>query len=101
MQTLEQAGEKLNSEEIPKITKINRENISLHLVQYQLRMIGMTIEDARKDEQWYTNNTMSQEMHDEFKAYAIALLKKTFKCNKTYAEQNFGWFDLQFGLKIK
>jgi hypothetical protein len=44
---------------------------------------------------------MTQEQHEEFKAYAIPLLKKIFKFNKTRAEGTFGWFNLQFGLRIK
>ena len=81
--------------------KINRTNISDHLVEYQLKMIGKTVLDVIGDEFWYTNNTMTPEQHEEFKAYAIPLLKKIFKFNKTRAEQTFGWFDLQFGLRIK
>jgi len=44
---------------------------------------------------------MTQEQHDQFKAYAIPLLKKVFKCRKARAEDTFNWFDLQFGLRIK
>lgn len=80
---------------------INRQNISDHLVEYQLKMVGKTIEEVTNDEYWFTNNTMTQEQHEEFKAYAIPLLKKVFKFNKSKAEQTFSWFDLQFGLKIK
>jgi hypothetical protein len=50
---------------------------------------------------WYFNNTMTQKQHEEFKRYAIPLLKKIFKFNKGKAESTFGWFDLQFGLRIK
>lgn len=81
--------------------KINRTNISDHLVEYQLKMIGKTLLDVSGDEMWYHNNTMTPEQHEEFKAYAIPLLKKIFKFNKARAEQTFGWFDLQFGLRIK
>ena len=80
--------------------KVNRTNISEHLIEYQLNMIGKTINDIKGDEEWYSNNTMTQEQHDEFKRYAIPLLKKIFKFNKTKAEQTFQFFDLQFGLKI-
>lgn len=81
--------------------KINRTNISDHLVEYQLKMIGKTVLDVSGDEKWYHTNTMTQEQHEEFKAYAIPLLKKIFKFNKSRAEKTFGWFDLQFGLRIK
>ena len=81
--------------------KINRTNITDHLIEYQLKMIGKTVEDVKSDEKWYYNNTFTQEQHDEFKAYAIPLLKKIFKFNKAKAESTFSWFDLQFGLRIK
>ena len=81
--------------------KINRTNISTHLVEYKLKMVGKTLLDVEGDELWYTNNTMTQEQHDEFKRYAIPLLQKIFKFNKARAQSTFGWFDLQFGLRIK
>lgn len=81
--------------------KINRTNISDHLVEYQLQMVGKTIADVTGDEQWYYNNTFTPEQFEEFKAYAIPLLKKIFKFNKSKAESTFEWFNLQFGLRIK
>ena len=81
--------------------KVNRTNISEHLVQYQLKIVGKTMLDVENDEKWYYNNTMTEEQHEEFKRYAIPLLKKIFKFNKGKAEQTFQWFDLQFGLRIK
>jgi hypothetical protein len=80
--------------------KINRTNITDHLIEYELQMIGKTVEDVKSDKEWYTNNTFTQEQHDQFKAYAIPLLKKIFKFNKSKAESTFSWFDLQFGLRI-
>ena len=84
-----------------KPSKINRTNISQHLIEYQLKMIGKTLYDVLSDEEWYFNNTMTEEQHEEFKRYAIPLLKKIFKFNKSKAEQTFGWFDLTYGLRIE
>jgi hypothetical protein len=81
--------------------KINRLNVSDHLIEYQLNMVGKTIEDAKKDDMWFFNWTITQEQADEFKAYAIPLLKKVFKCNKSRAEGIFSWFFLEFGLRVK
>jgi hypothetical protein len=81
--------------------KINRLNIADHLIEHQLSMVGKTIEDAKKDDMWFFNWTMTQEQADEFKAYAIPLLKKVFKCNKSRAEGIFSWFSLEFGLRVK
>jgi len=80
--------------------KINRTTITDHLIEYQLKMIGMNVEDALKDPEWYNNWTMTSEQHDEFKAYAIPLLKKVFKFNTTKANSTFSYFNLQFGLRI-
>jgi hypothetical protein len=80
---------------------INRTNITEHLLEYQLNMVGKTIEEAKKFDDWYTRWTMTSKQHELFKAYAIPLLKKIFKFNKTKAETTFAWFDLQFGLRIK
>jgi hypothetical protein len=80
---------------------VNRENISEHLLDYQLDMIGKSIQEAHMTREWYNKWTMTQEQHDQFKAYALPLLKKVFKCNKSRAESTFDFFDLQFGLRIK
>mgnify|MGYP006266846879 FL=1 len=79
---------------------INRTNIADHLVDYQLEMVGRTMAEAYKTEDWFTKWTMTDEQHEQLKAYAIPLIKKVFKCNKRKAESVFSWFDLQFGLRI-
>lgn len=80
--------------------KINRMTIADHLIEYQLQMIGKTVQDALKDPEWYNTWTMTSEQHDEFKAYSIPLLKKVFKFTTEKANSTFLWFNLQFGLKI-
>jgi hypothetical protein len=84
----------------PKTT-INRTNIQDHLIEYQLNMVGKTIDDAKKDEMWYHNITMTSKQQEVFKSYAIPLLRKVFKFNKQKAENTFSWFNLQYGLRIK
>lgn len=81
--------------------KINRENIADHLLEYQLNLIGKTIEDVAKEPNWLKVWSISQENHDLFRAYAIQMLKKVFKYNTSKAKQTFDWFGLGFGLKIK
>jgi hypothetical protein len=83
------------------MAKINRENIADHLLDYQLGMVGKSMQEAYMTKEWYSKWTMTQEQHDAFKAYAIPLLKKVFKCNKSRADDTFNWFDLEFGLRIK
>jgi hypothetical protein len=81
--------------------KVNRANITRHLIEYQLDMVGKRMVDTLDDDMWYFNWTMTPEQHEKFKHYAIPLLKKIFKFNKAKAEDTFSWFDLQFGLRIK
>lgn len=81
--------------------KVNRNNITSHLIEYQLKMIDKTFEDVKNDPIWYKNNSITQEQHDLFKKYAISLLQKVFKFNKTKATKTFEWFDLNQGLTVK
>ena len=81
--------------------KVNRDNITRHLIEYQLEMVGKSMLDTLDDDNWYFNITMTSEQHKEFRGYAISLLKKIFKFNKRRAEQTFDWFNLQFGLRLK
>jgi hypothetical protein len=64
-------------------------------------MVGKTIEDARKDDMWYYNTTMTSKQFELFKSYAIPLLRKIFKFNKRKAEQTFDWFNVGYGLRVK
>lgn len=84
-----------------KKEKITRDNVTKHLIEYQLNMVGKTLLDTLDDDKWFFNMTMTKQQHEEFKTYAFALLKKIFKFNKTRTEQTFDWFDLHFGLRIK
>lgn len=80
--------------------KPNRENIAMHLVEYQMNMIGKTFEDAECTPYFFQDFTMTQEQFLEFKKYAIPLLKKVLRCNKAKADQTFDWWNLNWGLRI-
>ena len=77
--------------------KINRVNIGEHLLNVQLKMVNRTMFETNQGSAW----TMTTEQHEKFKAYAIPLLKKTFKFNTNKAKETFDWFNLQFGLRIQ
>ena len=89
-------GIKFFPQPVPKITRFN---VAEHLLEYQLNMIGMTTADAKQDDMWYHNWTLSTRQYELFKGYAVPLIKKVFKCNTKKAEETFGWFNLQFGLR--
>ena len=80
---------------------VNRTNIVDHLIEYELNMIGKTIEEAKKYDDWYTRWTMTSKQQELFKAYAIPLLKKVFKYRKEKAESSFSWLNGCYGLRIK
>lgn len=82
------------------MAKINRTNIAEHLVEYQLDMVGRSMAEAYRTPEWYSDWTMTSEQYEKLKSYAIPLLKKVFKCNRSRAEGIFGWWSLQFGLRI-
>lgn len=81
--------------------KINRYNISEHLIEKQLEKIGKTVQDAIENKNWIQEWSWKQEDHEEFKKYSISLIKRVFKCNRQRALSTFDWFNLQFGLKIQ
>ena len=81
--------------------KINRANITRHLIEYQLDIVGKRLVDTLDDDKWYFNWTITREEHAMFKRYAIRTLKKVYKFNTTKANETFKWFYEQFGLRIK
>lgn len=80
---------------------INRINITKHLIEYELEMVGKTLVDTISDDNWHFNFTMTLNQYVQYKSYVIPLLKKTFKCNKRKAESIFKWYWKNFGLRIK
>jgi len=79
---------------------VNRSNISEHLFEYQLSLIGKTVKDAIDVGDWKQQWNFTQEHSNKLRAYAIPLIKKTFKCNKSKAENTFNFFLIHFGLKV-
>lgn len=81
--------------------KVHRQNIAEHLLEYQFRMIGKTVQEAIADKEWLQKWSFTQEEADKFKKYAISLIKRVFKCNKSKASSTFDFFNLQWGLRIE
>jgi hypothetical protein len=80
--------------------KVNRETMVMHLVEYQLNIVGKHLSCTEEDG-WYNKYTMTTQEHELLKWYAIPLIKKIYKCSKKKAEETFKWFDFQYGLRIK
>jgi len=81
--------------------RVTRNNISEHLFEYQLSLIGKTTIDAINNRNWKEEWYMTPSEAEKFKKYAIPLIKKVFKCNKSKAESTFNWFLVSFGIKIE
>jgi hypothetical protein len=80
--------------------KITRDNITSHLIDFQLKMIGKTRDDVKDDPEWYHNNTFTREQLADFNVYALPLIKKVYKCNTNRAKLILSMFDLNFGLRV-
>ena len=80
--------------------KITRDNIVKHLQEFQLKMIGKTIEDVKDDPEWFDSNTFTVEQLTDFNVYALPLILKIFKCNKNKAKNILGEFNLNWGLRV-
>ena len=81
--------------------KINRVNIAEHLLNVQLKIVNKTMFEAMQNPDWFHEWTITTEQYEKFRAYAIPLLKKTFKFNTNKAKETFDWFNLQYGLRIQ
>lgn len=83
------------------VERITRDNIAFHLIEYELSLVEKTPMEIVDNDKWRFTNTLTRIQQEEFKKYAIKLIQKTFKCNKTKAVNNFDWFYHQFGLRLK
>jgi hypothetical protein len=81
--------------------KITRANVSSHLLEYQLNMVGKSMSDLIDDDKWRFNITMTSEQLEEFTHYSVKLLQKVFRFNRQKATDTFEWFRMQFGVRIK
>lgn len=81
--------------------KINRQNISEHLFEKQLEIIGKSVQNAISNKNWRNEWYMTQAQYIEFETYTIPLLKKVFKCSKQNAIKTFDFFRIHFGVNIK
>jgi hypothetical protein len=80
--------------------KVTRDNITNHLNDFQLKMIGKTRDEVKDDPEWYHNNTFTREQLADFNVYALPLIKKTFKCNTNKAKAILSEFNLYYGLRV-
>ncbi len=82
-------------------SRINRSNITEHLLSYELAMVEKTLLDTFDDDNWYFNWPITKVKHNEFRLYALKKIKKVFKINREKAEAHFQWHNDHYGLRIK
>jgi hypothetical protein len=79
-----------------------REQALIDLLNQMFVIAGhqVTYDDikGRKDN-WWTEWTMTTTQADEWKAWGADYLRKNLKLNKTLAEKEMQWVNLQWGLK--
>lgn len=58
-------------------------------------------EEFTKQEEWYKKKTWATKQQDNFRQCFIAKARKDLKWSKKTAEREYGWFNLNYGWKIK
>jgi len=61
----------------------------------------VTYEDIKgRQDDWYTQWTMSPEQNDEWQNWGVEYLRKNLKFNKKVAQTEMAWISLMWGLKF-
>lgn len=81
------------------MTKPTRSNISELMFEYQLSLIGKTVQDALNNRNWKNEWSIPKEEIERFRLHWIPIIKKVFKCNKSKAQKTIDFFMCNFGLK--
>ena len=86
----------------PRLTKQQkREQAVIDLLNQMFVIAGhnVTYEDIKgKTDNWWNEWTMTIAHADERKAWGAEYLRKNLKLNKTLAEKEMQWINLQWGL---
>ena len=79
-----------------------REQAVIDLLNQMFVIAGhqVTYEDIKdRKDHWWTEWTMTMAQADEWKAWGVDYLRRNLKLNKTLAEKEMQWVNLQWGLK--
>lgn len=86
----------INPDKVQQIVK--------HLIDkmFEYANLDVKYEDllSRKDD-WYAQYTMTQEQYEAWREYSVKYIKKEKKVPIKYAEREFAWFNLSYGLKVE
>jgi hypothetical protein len=78
-----------------------RESFAVTAVHKQLEIAGINSGVLKEDAEWFRNNTITQKQWEEWKSWFITESRKVFKFTKREAEKEFGFFDLNYGLRVE
>lgn len=82
-------------------SKLNENNIAIHLVNEQLSYVGKTWDEVKDDPDWFRNNKLTKDQYEKWKEYSIKQIQNVYKFNRQQAELEFSWFSIGYGLSIK
>ena len=80
-----------------------RQQAVIDLINKMFEIAGhnVTYDDIKgRQDDWYTQWTMSPEQNDEWQNWGVEYLKKKFKWNKKVAQTEMAWISLMWGLKF-
>ena len=87
----------------PRLTKQQkREQAVIDLLNQMFVIAGhsVTYEDIKgRTDNWWSEWTMTMAQSDQWMAWGIDYLRKNLKLNKTLAEKEMQWINVQWGLK--
>jgi hypothetical protein len=87
----------------PRLTKQQkREQAVIDLLNQMFVIAGhsVTYDDIKgRTDNWWTEWTMTFAQGDQWKAWGADYLRKNLKLNKTLAEKEMQWMNVQWGLK--
>ena len=79
-----------------------REQAVIELLNQMFVIAGhsVTYEDIKgRTDNWWAEWTMTTAQADQWKAWGVDYLRKNLKLNKTLAEKEMQWMNVQWGLK--
>lgn len=80
--------------------KYDRDAFVMEAIYKELDLAGVSHSVLEKDKEWFSNNTMNQQQHQQWREWFIAESRKRFRLTKKLAEKEFSYFDLSYGLRI-
>ena len=84
-------------------TKQKQEQFVVDIINKMFEIAGhdVTYDDVKdRQDNWYTQWTMTMEQSEEWRKWGVAEIKKQFKYNTVMAEREMGMVSLMWGLKF-